>query len=150
MTTSTNTPSSTDQKSESPKRKFTLDQIRAAHSKVKSGADFPRYVQDIRLLGVTSYETFVMDCQTRYFGKEGYEVLSDGKYATLSINDKSQAEQFQTALKDHQNGKTDFITFCQQCAQLGVEKWTVSMGEMTCTYFGKDGSRMLVETIPHG
>ncbi|MGB4398918.1 MAG: DUF1398 family protein [Daejeonella sp.] len=35
---------------------FTAEQIKAAHSKVKSGADFPAYIQDIKALGVTGYE----------------------------------------------------------------------------------------------
>lgn len=32
---------------------FTVEQIKTAHSKVKSGADFPAYIQDIKKLGVT-------------------------------------------------------------------------------------------------
>lgn len=32
---------------------FTAEQLKAAHSQVKSGADFPAYIQDIRKLGVT-------------------------------------------------------------------------------------------------
>ena len=32
---------------------FTIQQIKDAHSKVKSGADFPQYMQDIIALGVT-------------------------------------------------------------------------------------------------
>jgi hypothetical protein len=40
---------------------FTVEQIKTAHGKVKSGADFPAYIQDIKKLGVTSYETFVTD-----------------------------------------------------------------------------------------
>ena len=31
---------------------FTIQQIKEAHSKVKSGSDFPKYVQDIIALGV--------------------------------------------------------------------------------------------------
>lgn len=34
---------------------FTLDQIREAHVKVKSGADFPHYIQDLIVLGVQKY-----------------------------------------------------------------------------------------------
>ena len=43
---------------------FTVEQIKAAHSKVKSGADFPKYIRDIKLLGVTAYETWVVDSHT--------------------------------------------------------------------------------------
>jgi uncharacterized protein YbcV (DUF1398 family) len=34
------------------------------------------------------------------------------------------------------------------CAAAGVEKWTVHMTEMTCTYYDKAGNKMLVEEIP--
>lgn len=40
---------------------FTAEQIKAAHSKVKSGADFPSYIQEIKALGVTHYEAHVED-----------------------------------------------------------------------------------------
>ncbi len=43
---------------------FILDQIEAAHSKVKSGADFPEYIKELKQFGVTSYETFVSDGHT--------------------------------------------------------------------------------------
>ena len=33
---------------------FTLEQIELAHSKVKSGAEFPRYIQEIKELGGNS------------------------------------------------------------------------------------------------
>ncbi len=40
---------------------FTLEQIKSAHSKVKSGADFPNYIQDLINLGIKSYHTYVSD-----------------------------------------------------------------------------------------
>ena len=40
---------------------FTVVQIKKAHSKVISGADFPSYIQEIRKLGVTHYEAYVTD-----------------------------------------------------------------------------------------
>ena len=39
---------------------FTLKQIKAAHSKVKSGADFPKYIADIKKLAVNAFETSVL------------------------------------------------------------------------------------------
>lgn len=33
---------------------FTIEQIKTAHSQVKSGADFPAYIQEIKKLGDTS------------------------------------------------------------------------------------------------
>lgn len=127
---------------------FTLEQIKAAHSKVKSGADFPAYIRDIKQLGVNHYETFVMDGHTNYSGSDNYKITSPPKYAALSVAVSCNAYQFKAELKAHQQGKTDFLTFCSIAATLGIEKWCVSTAAMTCTYFDKDGNEVLVEHIP--
>ena len=126
---------------------FTIQQIKDAHSKVKSGADFPQYMQDIIALGVTSFETFVFDNHTNYFGKDNYKVASEGFSSTLSIADNSDVEQFKSDLKAHQQGKTDYKTFLNDCAKSGVEKWIVVMDKMTCSYYDKNGNEMVVERI---
>jgi uncharacterized protein YbcV (DUF1398 family) len=51
-------------------------------------------------------------------------------------------------LKIHQQGKTDYITFCKDCAETGIEKWFVSLDEMTCTYYDKAGNKVLIEKVP--
>ncbi|GGC80473.1 hypothetical protein GCM10011508_04730 [Flavobacterium lutivivi] len=127
---------------------FTLQQIQEAHSKVKSGADFPKYMQDIIALGVTSFETFVFDNHTNYYGKDNYHIADEGFPETLSVADESNVEQFKSDLKAHQQGKTDYMTFLNDCAKSGVEKWMVVMDKMTCSYYDKAGNEMVVETIP--
>ncbi len=127
---------------------FTIEQIKTAHSKVKSGADFPNYVQDLLKLGVTYYETYVADGHTDYFGKQDYKISSEDKCDKLIIADNSNLLQFQTDIKAHQQGKTDYQTFCADCAKSGIEKWTVDMVKMTCSYYDKAGNEMLVEIIP--
>jgi uncharacterized protein YbcV (DUF1398 family) len=127
---------------------FTLDQIKAAHSKVKSGADFPAYIQDLKKLGVTSYETFVADGHTDYYGANHFKTSSTAKYEVLPIANSSTPEQFIVDLKAHQQGKTDYPTFCNDCAKSGIEKWAVCLQKMTCTYFDKAGNELLAEQIP--
>ena len=127
---------------------FTVEQIKTAHSKVKSGADFPAYIQEIKKLGVTYYETFVSDGHTDYYGANDYKTSSSAKYDTLQVSDISNIEQFKIDIKAHQEGKTDYQTFCHDCAKAGLEKWAVCMETMTCTYFDKAGNEMLVEQIP--
>ena len=127
---------------------FTVEQIKAAHSKVKSGADFPAYIQDIKKLGVTFYETFVTDGHTDYSGANDYKTSSVAKYDSLTIAPVSNIEQFKTDIKAHQQGKTDYPTFCNDCAKSGIEKWAVCMDKMTCTYYDKAGNEILVEQIP--
>jgi uncharacterized protein YbcV (DUF1398 family) len=127
---------------------FTINQIKEAHSKVKTGADFPKYMQDIIALGVTSFETFVFDNHTNYYGKDNFQIASEGFSDTLAIANERNIEQFKSNLKAHQQGKTDYMTFLKDCAKSGVEKWVVVMDKMTCSYYDKSGNEMLVETIP--
>ena len=127
---------------------FTIDQIQAAHSKVKSGADFPAYVQDLIQLGVSGYETYVSDGHTVYYGKNPFSIRSGAKYEALLIAGQSNKAQFLKDLNAHQQGKTSFPVFCNDCAKSGIEKWIVDMNKMTCTYYDKAGEEMLVETIP--
>jgi uncharacterized protein YbcV (DUF1398 family) len=127
---------------------FTVKQIKDAHAKVKSGADFPQYMQDIIALGVTSFETFVTDNHTNYYGKNDFQTTSEGFLETLEIANESNVGQFKSDLKSHQQGKTDYMTFLSDCAKSGVEKWIVVMSKMTCTYYDKAGNEMVEEIIP--
>lgn len=127
---------------------FTLDQISEAHSKVKSGADFPQYVQDLIKLEVLHYSTFVDDGHTIYFGKENHRIQSPAKYPVFKIAAHGNNEKFAADLKKHQTGQTDYSTFCRDAAESGVEKWTVDLSKMTCTYYDRSGNTMLTENIP--
>lgn len=127
---------------------FTIEEIKAAHAQVKSGADFPTYIQAIKALGVTYYETFVSDSHTLYYGEEAYTQSSGPKYSPLAISDEVNLGEFRAALLNHQRGGTDYRQFCQDCADNGVDKWAVSLSAMTCTYFDKKGNELLVEEIP--
>ena len=128
---------------------FTLEQIHIASAKVKSGADFPQLIQDLKAIGVSHYDTFVADGRTKYYGSESFELDSDSKYPKMQINTISSAEQLKHAISIHQHGQTDYLTFCQQASDAGVEKWTSDLMAMTVTYLDKKGSILTVEPIPH-
>lgn len=127
---------------------FTPDQITTAHSKVKSGADFPGYIQEIKQLGVIHYEAFVSDGHTIYYGSENHQVATPVKYPAMEIAAQANDQQFKAILLAHQKGQTDYHTFCVQAANSGIERWTVRMKEMTCTYYDKSGNAILTEDIP--
>ena len=129
---------------------FTEQQIKEAHSRVKAGADFPRYVQEIKKLGLISYEYLVSDGTTVYYGENGYEVVSDARYAPLAIASISSASALRHTITIHQQGQTDFLTFCGQAADAGVEKWVIDTRKMMCTYYDLEGNEMVAEPIPQG
>jgi len=127
---------------------FTLEQIKTAHSKVRSGADFPAYIREIKHLGVIFYKTYVSDGHTDYFGENDYKASTPPQYEPLSIAEDSDAATFKANLKTHQQGQTDYLTFCKDCARSGIEKWAVCMDKMMCTYYDKPGVAILIEVIP--
>lgn len=127
---------------------FTLKQIEEAHNKVKSGADFPKYIQEIKTLGINEFETWVKDSHTEYYGENGYKTSSNSMYEKLEIKDSSHPSKFKHYLSIHQQGGTDYFTFCKHCAETGIEKWIASLIKMTCTYYDKAGNEILIENIP--
>lgn len=127
---------------------FTVEQIKAAHSKVKSGADFPSYIKAIKSFGVTHYESYVTDGHTDYHAGNNHTATVPAKYAPITIADIAQTEKFKAELFAHQQGKTDYLTFIKMCAETGIEKWEICMDKMTCTYYDKAGNEVLVEAIP--
>jgi uncharacterized protein YbcV (DUF1398 family) len=129
---------------------FTLQQLKAAHAKVKTGADFPRYIQEIKSLGLRSYEYLVQDGTTVYYGDDAHRVQSLPIYADKAINPDASAAALQHTIAIHQQGKTDFLTFCQQAAAAGVEKWVIDTERMVCTYLDKKGVVLVEEPIPQG
>ena len=127
---------------------FTLEQIKTAHGKVKSGSDFPSYIKEIKALGVTHYESYVPDGHVDYHGLNNYIVKAPKKYAPKPVSDEVKIDQFKSELLAHQQGKTDYLTFITMCAETGIEKWQICLNKMTCTYFDKTGKEVLLEQIP--
>ncbi|MCS4300829.1 MULTISPECIES: DUF1398 domain-containing protein [Chryseobacterium] len=128
--------------------KFTIEEIKAEHKKVKSGADFPHYIKAIKNLGVSHYTAYVDDGNTEYSDSHNQSVHTGAKYEKLIVSEKMNLENFKIRLKLHQQGGTDYMTFCKDCAENGIEGWVINLGAMTCTYFDKDRKEVLVEQIP--
>ncbi|TRX00213.1 DUF1398 domain-containing protein [Flavobacterium gawalongense] len=127
---------------------FTTAQIKEAHSKVKSGADFPAYIQDLIELGVKGYDTFVNDGHVEYFGEDNFRAAATDTYSSITVAASANKERFIEFLVMHQDGQTDYLTFCNHAAQCGIARWSVNIIEMTCTYFDKLASAILIEKIP--
>ncbi|HTM97867.1 MAG TPA: DUF1398 family protein [Pedobacter sp.] len=127
---------------------FTIEDIRNAEQKIKTGADFPLFIKEIKAMGVERNDVYVMNGMSIYFGNNEHTVESAPAYETLLIEEQSSAQDLQKALKIHQEGQTDFQTFCRQAASAGVEKWVTDLKEMTVSYLDMAGNELIVEKIP--
>ncbi|TCC90240.1 DUF1398 domain-containing protein [Pedobacter frigiditerrae] len=125
-----------------------LEEIHIAESKVKSGADFPAFIQEIKAMGVTRNDVYVINGMSTYFGTGDEAVQGPPIYEDLIIEPESSISGIREALKIHQNGETDYQTFCRQAAAAGVEKWVTDLNEMTVIYIDMAGNELVVEKIP--
>lgn len=127
---------------------FTLEQIKEAHDKVQTAADFSNYIKEVIQMGVQGYDTFINDGRVSYYGVDNFSVSTTEKYPTLKIAPNVNKERFIEFLVLHQDGQTDYYTFCEQAAQCGIAKSRVALVEMTCTYFDILDAPMIIEKIP--
>ncbi len=123
---------------------FTEQQVKEAHAKVKTGADYPSYVQELKKLGVVKYDFIVKNGANVFFGEGNFSV----KKQKVAMNSSSNKLSHTIAI--HQQGKTDFPTFCVQAAEAGVEKWTSDLKKMAVIYYDCKGKELLAEPIPAG
>ena len=99
-------------------------------------------------MGVEIFETWVWDSHTCYLRTDNYILESMPQYDHFPISENPNKEHFTTYLKNHQQGMTDYNTFCIHCAETGIEKWVAHLHKRTCTYYDKQGNETLVEQIP--
>lgn len=129
--------------------KFTIDDIKAEHQKVSSGADFPQYIKALKEMGVSHYTAYISDGNTDYFDEDNQMATTRGKDDGIrSVSGTVNLESFIKRLKLHQQGETDYLTFCNDCAENGIEGWKMNLNAMTCTYFDQKGNDVLLEHIP--
>lgn len=127
---------------------FTIQQIKTAHAKVKSGADFPGYIQEIKMIGVVAYEHFVSNGCIKYYGASDFIISTEANWAPIEVAEIGEVKKLTQSLSIHQKGQTDYPTFCKQAADAGVEKWMVDLLKMICTYYDRSGNEMVIEMVP--
>jgi uncharacterized protein YbcV (DUF1398 family) len=126
---------------------FTIQQINDLHDRLGNMETFAQYVQALNSLGVQTYESYLTDGHSEYFGIDGYTVASPAAHEKLSIADTSSREEFLEHLNLHGQHQTTYLEMSKGLAESGVEKWTVDTKRMTITYYDKAGNEMLIEAI---
>lgn len=126
-----------------------IEDILAADSKIKTGADFPQFIKEIKDMGIVRNDVYVANGLSIYFDDEDNALQSSHPaYTELVVNDEPSSEKIARVLANHKVGETDYLTFCKQAADAGVEKWVVDLELMTCTYLDAEGNELLKENIP--
>jgi uncharacterized protein YbcV (DUF1398 family) len=137
-------------KSQTTPANFTEPDIRAAYAKTRTGADFPRLIQDLKNLGIISYDHLLETGSNIFHGRGGYSVSMSNMGPSVPVSDQPNAELLKKYISEHQRGLTNYPQICAQAGEVGVQKWTSDLRAMTCTYFDKSSRMMVVEPIPVG
>jgi len=128
---------------------FTQEQIKDAHTKAKTGADYPRYIRDLKKLGIHHYDYVVENGSNMYYDENGnYLITEAGNSIHRVVSDSAAPELLKKYILHHQEGGSDYPTFCLQAAEVGVERWTSDLEKMVCSYYDKKGNPMYDEPIP--
>ncbi len=128
--------------------KFTLENIEAAGKKY-TGVEFYKLIQEFIKMDI---------CINIYNLKDGFRVYENCKgdqieveFIKIPINNvETDKDLFNKILKNHQQGNTDFITFCNEVCEVGIYKWVISTTKMTCSYYDIFDNLVCMEKIPVG
>ncbi|MDW8543172.1 DUF1398 family protein [Staphylococcus sp. KG4-1] len=112
---------------------FSLSAIQQAHQQY-TGVDFPKLFQAFKAMGIAINTVDIQNGTTIYTRQSGEQIIDRGVKSTVPISHHTDKEQIQESLKQHQIGKTDFPSFCDEMAQAGIYKWHIGIEAGTCTY----------------
>jgi uncharacterized protein YbcV (DUF1398 family) len=135
---------------ESEPAKFTDPDIRAAYARTRTGADFPKLIQDLKKLGIVSYDHMLESGSNVFHGRHGQFVSLSNMGPSVFVSDEPDVELLKRHISDHQKGLTNYPVLCGLAGEAGVAKWTSDLLAMTCTYFDKAGRKLHAELIPVG
>jgi uncharacterized protein YbcV (DUF1398 family) len=136
--------------SEAKPAEFTEQDIRAAYAKARTGTDFPRLIQDLKKLGIVSYDHMLESGSNVFHGQEGRSISLSNMGPSVPVNDQADVELLKKHISEHQRGLTNYPTLCGLAGQAGVDKWMCDLLAMTCNYFDRSGCKLHVEFIPTG
>ncbi len=128
---------------------LTIDHISQIHASVKSGSNFPQYVQDLKALGLAYYDVFICDGHSEYHAVSGEQLQTPDKYQYLEIAPKANTQALRQTIRKHQRGQINFLTFCLQAAHAGVHAWRTDITHLRCIFYDRAGHEILIEPIPY-
>jgi uncharacterized protein YbcV (DUF1398 family) len=126
---------------------FTLGEINEIHNQFGRADTLPQYLRSLKAVGVRTYDSFIFDGHSEYFGSNGYCVISPPVHPVIAVVETSNQHKFLEHLNLHKQQKTSYLEMSQGLADSGVKKWTFDTDNMTLTYFDTAENEMLVETI---
>ncbi|EOB7930488.1 DUF1398 domain-containing protein [Staphylococcus aureus] len=126
---------------------FTLSAIQQAHQQF-TDVDFPKLFKAFKDMGMTYNIVNIQDGTATYVHQSEDDIVTSSVKSNHPVAQKSNKTIVQDVLTRHQQGQTDFETFCDEMAEAGIYKWHIDIQAGTCTYIDLQDQAVISELIP--
>ncbi|HCU6926287.1 TPA: DUF1398 family protein [Staphylococcus aureus] len=126
---------------------FKLSAIQQAHQQF-TGVDFPKLFKAFKDMGMTYNIVNIQDGTATYVHQSEDDIVTSSVKSNHPVAPSSNQSIVQDVLTRHQQGQTDFETFCDEMAQSGIYKWHIDIQAGTCTYIDLQEQAIISELIP--
>lgn len=126
---------------------FTLEQITDIHDRSGNSDTLGEYLRALRDIGVETYDSYITDGHSEYFGANGQKLVGPAFHETFAIAETCDKEQFLRYMKQVEEGSIGYVDMSRALADNGVEKWTFDTEKLTITYLDKAGNVLLAEEL---
>ena len=126
---------------------FKLSAIQQAHQQF-TGVDFPKLFKAFKDMGMTYNIVNIQDGTATYVHQSEDNIVTSSVKSNHPVAPSSNQSIVQDVLTRHQQGQTDFETFCDEMAQAGIYKWHIDIQAGTCTYIDLQEQAIISELIP--
>ncbi|HDH6936496.1 TPA: DUF1398 family protein [Staphylococcus aureus] len=126
---------------------FKLSAIQQAHQQF-TGVDFPKLFKAFKDMGMTYNIVNIQDGTATYVHQSEDDIVTSSVKSNHPVAPSSNQSIVQDVLTRHQQGQTDFETFCYEMAQAGIYKWHIDIQAGTCTYIDLQEQAIISELIP--
>lgn len=126
---------------------FTLEQITDIHDRLGNSDTLGAYLGALRDIGVETYDSYIADGHSEYFGVDGQKLIGPAFHETFDIAETCDKEQFLQFMQQVEQGGVGYVEMSKALADNGVEKWTFDTAKLTITYLDKAGNVLLAEEL---
>ncbi|HEI1464403.1 TPA: DUF1398 family protein [Staphylococcus aureus] len=126
---------------------FKLSAIQQAHQQF-TGVDFPKLFKAFKDMGMTYNIVNIQDGTATYVHQSEDDIVTSSVKSNHPVAPSSNQSIVQDVLTRHQQGQTDFETFCDEMAQAAIYKWHIDIQAGTCTYIDLQEQAIISELIP--
>jgi uncharacterized protein YbcV (DUF1398 family) len=126
---------------------FTLEQITDIHDRSGAKETLGDYLRALRDIGVKTYDSYLTDGHSEYFGADGQTLIGPAFHEVLVVAQTCEPEQFLQYMRRVDQGGVGYEEMSRTLANHGVERWTFDTDKLTVTYRDKAGVVLLTEGV---